>query len=556
MQKRSFLHLLLLLFILILAACEDQPEQDLLPTVAGEEPQAVAVNPPRVWIDSPLADTALIFDGVPLPIIAHASFLSGDAILRVSDAAGATLETVALEQIEQVRAGSGLLTRHEGLWLPTPQEAPNVAPDGSVIYRLTVELGGLSSEPVILRLYMPTPTPSTTPTFTLTPTITSSPTVTASDTPTATLTASPTATASPTVTGSATFTPTPSASATRTASPTLTATSTATATITSTPTPTQDATDMPEIVFVDKVPGPCEFTPIRGAEVAARVGPGENRAARLFLDFGETYSATGYNDDLGIIWWLGSIENQALWVDSNLVIETGACGALAYVEAPPIVYRPPDDTTTDSGGDDGVTPVPGQPVIYYFTATPLNPNFCTTLSWSVEFVDAVYLDGQGVVGMDSREVCLPAATSGVSRTFTLVIYKNGVAVDQRSVTVSSTGQQPPPPPQNQPPVFAAFAATGCESTGVEFPVVYFTVSDPEGNPLRVSSAYSSNTNYVRITTPGTIDANGRGRVGFSCVFDYGDGFVSVNIIVTVTDGTNYVARTATIRAPDGVIQLR
>lgn len=314
---------------------------------------------------------------------------------------------------------------------------------------------------------------------------------------------------------------------------------------------------MPEIVFVDKVAGPCEITPIKGAEVAARVGPGENRAARLILDFGEVYTAMGYNDDFGLIWWQASIENQALWVDSNLVIETGACGELAYVEPPPVVYRPPEDTGgSDTGGEDGITPVPGQPVIYYFTATPLNANYCTTLSWSVEFVDAVYLDGQGVVGMDSREVCLPPGTSGVSRTFTLVIYKNGVAVDQRSVTVSSTGQQPPPPPQNQPPTFVAFSWTGCESTGVEFPVVYFTVSDPERNTLRVSSAYSNNTNYVRITTPGSIDANGRGSVGFHCVYDYGDSYVSVNITVTVTDGTNYIARTATIRALNGQYIVR
>ena len=568
MRKRSFRFLLLLSFIIALAACEDQPTDDVLPTVAGEEPQAVAVNPPRVWIDSPLADTALVFDGAPLPIIAHASFLSGDAILRVSDAAGTTLETIALEQVGQVRAGSGLLTQYDGQWLPQPQTAPNIAADGSVIYRLTVEIAGLSSEPVILRLYMPTPTPTVTPTLTHTPSITPSPTdtttptvtpsatTTSTPTSTATLTASPTPTAtasssaSPTATPSLTITPSPSASAT------LTATATFTATITDTPTPTQDATDLPELVFVDKLPGACEITPIKGAEVPARVGPGENRAARFYLDFGDTYPATGYNDDFGVIWWQAAINDEALWVDSNQVLESGSCGALVYVEPPPVVYRPPDDTGNDAGGDDGVTPVPGQPVIYYFTATPLNANYCTTLSWSVEFVDAVYLDGQGVVGMDSREVCLTPGTTAISRTFTLVIYKNGAAVDQRSVTVGANAPPPPPPPQNQAPVFVSFAATGCEYTGVEFPSVYFSVSDPEGNPLRVSSVYSNDTRYVRTTTAGYIDANGRGSVNFTCVYGYGDGYVTVGIIVTVTDGTNYIARTAYIRALNGVITIR
>lgn len=518
--------------IIALTACNDQPSQNDLPTVNGDQPQAVAVNPPRVWIDSPLADTALVFDGVPLPIIAHASFLSGNAILRVADASGTTLETVALEQTEQARAGSGLLTRHEGEWLPQPQNAANVAPDGSVIYRLTVELGGLASEPVILRLYQATPTPSPSPTLTATPTNTPSPTHTP------TLTASPTSTVSSTPSASATATASPSVTPSPSASATWTPTATATATITATATVTQEGTDTPEIVFVDKIPGPCEFTPIRGMEVAARVGPGESRAARLFLPNGEVYTATGYNDDLGAIWWLATINNEALWVDSNQVIETGMCGDLVYVTAPPVVYRPPDET--EPAND--VTVVPGQPVIHYFTATPLNSDFCATLSWSVEFVDAVYLNGEGVIGMDSRQVCLPIGTVAQTRTYTLVIYKNGVAVDQRTVTIGSGSLPPPPAPVgNHAPAISSvtLSSASCLYNDVVTMMVYF--SDPDGNAVSISNAF---TNYPAIVAPipgtGSVLGN-RATQRFRCI---GDVSRTVTLTLSLSDG--YVSTNGSI----------
>lgn len=526
----------LLIVVLALAACDEPVEENLLPTVAGEEPQAVAVNPPRVWIDSPLQDTALIFDGSALPVIAHASFLSGSALLRVADGNGATLETIALAETDKVTAGSGLLTRHEGEWLPKPQDAANVAPDGSVIYRLTVELGGLESEPVILRMYQATPTPSPSPTLTATPTgtptftLTSTSTGTATDEFTATPTATATGTEAPSVTPSETASPSP------TDAPTFT------------PTVTQDVTDMPVIVFGGKNELPCLFYPIRGLEVAARVGPGDNRGSRFFLEQGEIYTAIAYNNDTGVNWWQANINNENVWVDSNQVIETGSCAVLVYEPAPPLVFAPPPQVPQETEPPPDAPP--GQPVIYFFTATPLNSDYCTVLSWSVEFVDAVYLDGQGVVGVGSQPVCIG---SPGPRTFTLTIFKGGAPVDSRSVTVSTTSAPPPvvvttvaPPPRpNNPPVITDFTVTNCyagTSTGM---TVFF--NDPDGDPVRFSSASTSDTDMIYIPARAPTVNTGSIFVPFACRHNAGSG--TVRITVTITDGRATASRSVSITAP-------
>ena len=94
------------------------------------------------------------------------------------------------------------------------------------------------------------------------------------------------------------------------------------------------------------------------------------------------------------------------------------------------------DDLTGAAGTLPPTPVP-QPdappptIIFSADRTTINPGGCAMLSWDVQNVAAVYLNGEGKAGQFSQQVC-PAATT----TYTLrVILDDGSAVD-RSVTIT------------------------------------------------------------------------------------------------------------------------
>jgi hypothetical protein len=88
-----------------------------------------------------------------------------------------------------------------------------------------------------------------------------------------------------------------------------------------------------------------------------------------------------------------------------------------------------------------LVPTP-QPAQISFTVNPdvIVRGQCATLRWDVENVRAVELDGQGVVGHDSREVCPPATT-----TYTLrVITDSGDVNRAATVTVLEPTATPIP----------------------------------------------------------------------------------------------------------------
>lgn len=427
---------LVILLLLVATACE---QQNTAATPTAEEfqsePQAVAINPPRVWIDSPLSNEIIILGGAPVPIIAHAASLTGTGILSVRDANGEVISTLALgEPISEGLEGA-TLSRYESEWQPVEQVPGSANADGMVIYELTVEVGGVVSEPVFLYALQPTPTPSATATLTTTPT--STPTSTESATPTATATG--TIIPSLTATATATSTLTPTTSPTNTASPT--------AALTNTPSPTVTGTATPEIPYISKDPQPCEIMVIRGREVVARVGPGDNRGQLELLVANTRYLVTGKNDTVGENWWQIDIDEPQAWVKDADVNEFGGCSSVVTVDAPeiarPTAQRPTQTSPTN-------TPVPSvtvtsSPVIHYFYADhyslPYLENdtyhFCTFIYWSVEFVDEVYLTTpqngtEGVVGIGSREIC----SNESNMLLTLTIYKNGQAVDRESFTIS------------------------------------------------------------------------------------------------------------------------
>ncbi len=87
--------------------------------------------------------------------------------------------------------------------------------------------------------------------------------------------------------------------------------------------------------------------------------------------------------------------------------------------ATPVPTTPPQPSTTISFGADRDT---------------INLGECVTLSWAVEGVQAVYFQGQGVTGHESRQVCPTYHT-----TYTLnVITPDGQTIS-RSVTITVLG---------------------------------------------------------------------------------------------------------------------
>lgn len=81
------------------------------------------------------------------------------------------------------------------------------------------------------------------------------------------------------------------------------------------------------------------------------------------------------------------------------------------------------------------TPMPPVQVNFWADRTTIVRGECTVLHWDVEYATAVYLNGEGVVGHGSRQVC-PQNTT----TFTLHVVAPSGDVN-RSVTI--TVQEPP-----------------------------------------------------------------------------------------------------------------
>ena len=153
---------------------------------------------------------------------------------------------------------------------------------------------------------------------------------------------------------------------------------------------------------------------------------------------------------------------------------TGSTPATAIVKVEGATSGPPAETpalaatataTVDAGPTPAVataTPAPTAEPTAAPSPTPLPPHEvscteeqdtveagrCTVLHWSVEYVTAVYLDGEGVVGQGSREVCPPETT-----TYNLHVEAPGGNVD-RSVTITVVA----PPPDTTPPPVPALRA--------------------------------------------------------------------------------------------------
>ena len=73
----------------------------------------------------------------------------------------------------------------------------------------------------------------------------------------------------------------------------------------------------------------------------------------------------------------------------------------------------------------------GATISFTAGAVSIGAGQCTTLSWNVQNVQAVFLNGQGVIGQGSQTVC-PTATT----TYTLTVYLTDGTTTQRQITIT------------------------------------------------------------------------------------------------------------------------
>ena len=427
-MKHQVFWLCLLLLVVGIVGCAPTPEPT--PTPQAPEVTAIAMNPPRVWIDQPVVGEPIILGQSPPDIVAHAASLGGEARLEVHDQDNRLLAVVDLGSPQDAVNDGGLLSRYEGDWL-TAIEALLEQNAGVTQLRLTVVVDGIPSDPLILTILQPT------------------------DTPTATATLTPTAT--------------PTMSATPTATITMTATATATLTPSATPTLTASPTEVVNVEFVPKDQLSCEVSPIKGQEALARVGPGYDRGPIQYLTYPDVYSVTAYNDDSGALWWeiyLAELDRTA-WLPDAVVYRTGSCLLMAYKEPPVVVIRPdPTDTPEPvvvivddpanppppslptntpppppPPGEPTYTPSPSPtpepvPVIHFFYAekTSIIVGTCTQIHWDTSYADQVRLNGAPTGHVGSRTVCYGFSSPGIN--FTLTLYKDGVLMASQSVYIT------------------------------------------------------------------------------------------------------------------------
>ena len=94
------------------------------------------------------------------------------------------------------------------------------------------------------------------------------------------------------------------------------------------------------------------------------------------------------------------------------------------------------------------TPTPPPAINFWADATTVPAGTCTTIHWETANIQAVFFDGQGVVGVDSRQVC-PCTPE----THTLEVLLRDGSHDVRTLTINVTGScvTPTPPRDTTPP---------------------------------------------------------------------------------------------------------
>jgi hypothetical protein len=125
--------------------------------------------------------------------------------------------------------------------------------------------------------------------------------------------------------------------------------------------------------------------------------------------------------------------------------------------APVIAQQPPLTPT----GLPSATATPAPRISFWADNTHIDAGECAILYWRVDYVRAVYLDGEGVIGHDSRVIC-PETTM----TYTLLVIHRDDTVEQRQVTVQVLPHPTPTPTPTYTPMPTSTATNTPTATSI------------------------------------------------------------------------------------------
>jgi hypothetical protein len=174
------------------------------------------------------------------------------------------------------------------------------------------------------------------------------------------------------------------------------------------------------------------------------------------------------------------VEPTLIVTPTLVVTETPTPTATAVATIPPVT-RAPTSTPTPTP-----TPPPPEAMIDFgASAAQIDAGDCATLLWHVENVKAVFLDGVGVAGVGSKEVCPCKDTTYVlsitllgdtktERSFTLRVKGSCITPMPTSTPTPEPDTTPPPVPPVVSPTGGA--ALACDKVTLD----WNGVSDPSG----------------------------------------------------------------------------
>ncbi len=180
--------------------------------------------------------------------------------------------------------------------------------------------------------------------------------------------------------------------------------------------------------------------------VNVRTGPGTNFPVIGVAPFGREGEIIGRSADGN--WWVVAVPAAAGgmgWVSTSFVAASDAADVpIIASPAPPVVIVPTPAPTPTPAPQPTATPT--AQISFSADRTTINQGECTTLRWSVENVQAVWVYPQGQsfqnfprVGQGSEQVCPPVTT-----TYEMRVQMRDGSVQFRTVTINVT----PAAPQN------------------------------------------------------------------------------------------------------------
>ncbi len=153
------------------------------------------------------------------------------------------------------------------------------------------------------------------------------------------------------------------------------------------------------------------------------------------------------------------------------------------------------------------TPIPPAEVAFSAEQETIHAGECTILHWSVEHATGVYLNGAGVVGSDSKEVC-PAVTT----TYALHVQAPGGNVDVNvTVTVLPDETAPAVPKLKSPEDGQSVTPLTCPA---KITLAWSPVTDPSGVTYEVIVFWKDGVTWRKLDDWGSLT-----KTSFNVILD-------------------------------------